>query len=65
MPWDRLAEADDRGDGLARLAVRENARTLPLGAVWDEFCRRSDVPPGMDFRAPVGRYESDVLRRRI
>ncbi|MCK7477435.1 MAG: L-rhamnose isomerase [Candidatus Moduliflexus flocculans] len=39
MPWDRLAEADDRGDGLARLAVRENARTLPLGAVWDEYCR--------------------------
>ncbi len=64
-PWDRLAEADDRGDGLARLAVRENARTLPLGAVWDEFCRRSDVPPGTDFQAPIGRYETDVLRRRI
>jgi len=63
-PWDRLAGADAAGNGLARLAIRENIRTLPLGAVWDEFCLRSNVPPGSDFLGAIERYENDVLRRR-
>ncbi|MBN1939171.1 MAG: L-rhamnose isomerase [Candidatus Aminicenantes bacterium] len=65
QPWARLEEADRRGDGMARLSIRENAPMLPLGAVWDEFCRRFEVPAGTGFVEPIRRYEDEVLRRRV
>jgi L-rhamnose isomerase len=46
------------------LALREEVRTLPLGAVWDQYCLRSDVPPGLEFRDEIDRYESEVLSGR-
>jgi L-rhamnose isomerase len=64
LPGERLLAADRDGDGFARLALREEVRTLPLGAVWDQYCLRSDVPPGMEFRDEIDRYESEVLSGR-
>lgn len=63
-PVGRLREAEAAADGTARLAWMEEAKTLPFGAVWDEYCRRQDVPVGPAWLDTVRQYEKDVLSRR-
>ncbi len=60
-PIDQLRAAEQAGDYTARLALLEEAKTLPFGAVWDQYCERSGVPVGDAWLADVRRYEKDVL----
>jgi L-rhamnose isomerase len=59
-----IREAEDRGDFTARLALQEEARTLPWGAVWDYYCDSEGVPAGDAWLAEVRQYEQDVLKNR-
>lgn len=61
-PAIRAAEA--AGDLTARLALQEEAKTLPLGGVWDAFCALHDVPVGDAWLATVRAYERDVTGSR-
>jgi L-rhamnose isomerase len=56
------AEAD--GDHTARLALQEEAKSLPFGAVWDYYCQSKDVPVGNTWLLDVKRYEREVLSNR-
>jgi L-rhamnose isomerase len=58
----RTLEAD--GDYTSRLALLEENKTMPFGAVWDEYCVRSNVPVGPAWLAEVKKYERDVLALR-
>ena len=58
----RSAEEEDRlGD---RLALQEEAKSLPFAAVWDQYCLQNNVPVGTDWMDEVARYEKDVLLGR-
>ncbi len=50
--------------GFQLLARLEEAKAMPWGAVYDEFCRRSNVPVGSDFIAQIEAYEREVTSRR-
>ncbi|MEA3188577.1 MAG: L-rhamnose isomerase [Chthoniobacter sp.] len=63
-PAAKLRESEAEGDFTTRLALIEEAKTLPLGAVWDEFCRRENVPEGAAWLSAVKSYERDVLAGR-
>ena len=63
-PLSALREAEASGDFTARLALQEEARTLPFGAVWDAYCARAGVPVGDQWLAEVKRYEREVLAKR-
>jgi L-rhamnose isomerase len=63
-PVAALREAEAAGDFTGRLALMEEAKTLPFGAVWDEHCRRSGVPEGAAWIAEVRAYEREVLSKR-
>jgi L-rhamnose isomerase len=63
-PTAALREAEAAGDFTARLAMTEEARTLPFGAVWDYYCLRQGVPVGPDWLDEVRTYEREVLSRR-
>jgi len=63
-PREVLAAAEARGDGFARLALFEEERGLPWGAVWDEFCRRADKPTDREFSGEVASYSKTVLASR-
>jgi L-rhamnose isomerase len=63
-PTARLREAEAGGDLTARLALLEELKTLPFGAVWDYHCLARDVPVGPDWLAEVRAYERDVLSSR-
>ncbi len=59
-----LRDAENAGDNTSRLALFEEAKTLPMGAVWDEFCRRNEVPEGRAWIDKVKHYEKNVLSGR-
>ena len=46
QPADLLREAEQGGDHTTRHALLEETTTLPHGSVWDEHCRRNEVPVG-------------------
>lgn len=47
-----------------KLVCMEEARTLPLGAVWSEYCRRQGVPEDGAWLDDVKQYEAEVLSKR-
>lgn len=63
-PTAELRRLEDAGDFSARLAQIEECKTLPLGAVWEEFCRRNNTPADRGWHAEVRRYEREVLGSR-
>ncbi len=52
------------GDYTARLALFEEIKTMPLGAVWDYCCLQAGVPVGLAWLDSVRKYEADVLSAR-
>jgi len=63
-PIDRLKDFETEGDYTSRLALMEEAKGLPFGAVWDFYCQRNNVPVGEAWLAEVKNYERTVLARR-
>ena len=64
-PSDRLAALERDGDFTARLALMEEIKALPTGAVWDYHCLQSGVPVGGEWLDDVKVHERDVLSRRV
>jgi len=59
-----IREAENAGDHTARLAMQEEARTLPFGAVWEFYCESKGVPADEQWLAEVRGYERSVLAKR-
>ena len=59
-----IKTAEAGGDFTARLALQEEAKTLPFGAVWDFYCASQGVPAGEIWLAEVKTYEKNVLSKR-
>ena len=50
-------------NNFTELMVRqEELKTMPFGAVWEEYLRRESIP--QDYFAEIKRYEADVLSKR-
>jgi L-rhamnose isomerase len=52
------------GDFTTRLALLEELKGMPFGAVWDFHCLQQDVPVGMGFMDDIQTYEAKVLTGR-
>ncbi len=63
-PSAKLRELEAAGDFTARLALMEELKTLPFGAVWDHYCAKAGVPLGIAWLESVKRYEKEVLAHR-
>ena len=63
-PHARYQQLERAGDYTSRLALMEEAKTLPFGAVWDYYCLQQDVPIGEAWLAEVKRHEEKVLCQR-
>jgi L-rhamnose isomerase len=61
-PQIKIAEA--MGDFTSRLALQEEAKTLPFGAVWDFYCESRNVPVGENWLNEVKNHEKKVLSKR-
>ena len=63
-PAAALRAAELAGDFAGRLALLEEAKFLPVGAIWEEFCQRQNTPPDGAWMAQVREYERKVLSKR-
>ena len=63
-PREKLREAEQKGDFTTRLALFEATKALPWTVVWEEFCRRQEVPGELGLMPEVEAYERSVLSRR-
>lgn len=63
-PRTQLLEAEESGNNFKRMALLEQAKTMPFGAVWDHYCESMDVPTGTAWIDEVLQYEKDVLSAR-
>ena len=63
-PIEMLRQAELERDYTTRLALLEEAKTLPLGALWDFYCLSEEVPVGESWLAEVKCYEKNVLAKR-
>jgi L-rhamnose isomerase len=63
-PTEHLQQLELDGDYTARLALMEEQKTMPLGAVWNHYCQTAGVPVGAEWLKKVREYESGVLSQR-
>jgi L-rhamnose isomerase len=60
QPTSACRRAEASGDFTSRLALQEDARSLPWGWVWEEYCARYDVPADGGW---LGKVKSDEATR--
>lgn len=63
-PIDLLKKAEYSFDYTTRLALTEEYKTYPAGAVWDYYCEQMGVPTRDKWLETVRAYERDVLIKR-
>ncbi|MBQ0127588.1 MAG: L-rhamnose isomerase [Bacteroidales bacterium] len=63
-PTELISKYELEGKTFQVLHLLEEAKALPWGAVYDEFCERNDVPLGDAVIAEVEKYEKEVTSKR-
>lgn len=63
-PTEQLQQLEREGDLTARLALMEEQKTMPLGAVWNYHCESNGVPVGSEWIENVRQYERIVTSKR-
>jgi L-rhamnose isomerase len=63
-PSEKLRRMELEGDYTGRLAMQEEFKTLPFGAVWDYYCTKMETPAGESWLDETRAYEKDVLSKR-
>jgi len=63
-PAEKLKNHEVEGDFTARLALMEELKGMPAGAVWDYYCQKKGVPSGMRWLDEVRDYEKKVQSKR-
>ncbi|CAM3088850.1 L-rhamnose isomerase [Sporolactobacillus spathodeae] len=63
-PIEELKKTELEGDYTKRLALTEELKSYPFGAVWDYYCQESGVPVGASWLKEIRNYENKVLINR-
>jgi len=63
-PIETLRKYEANDQLFERLALLEEAKSLPWNAVWDMFCMNNQVPVGEDYIAEIQKYEAEVTSKR-
>lgn len=63
-PTSELVKLEENERYFERLAMLEELKTKPFGAVWDYYCLVNDVPAGEGYIAEIQQYEKEVLSKR-
>ncbi|OMF61977.1 L-rhamnose isomerase [Paenibacillus sp. FSL R5-0766] len=63
-PVEALKQAELEGDYTLRLALTEEFKSYPFGAIWDYYCAQQGVPVREKWITDIKSYEQDVLLQR-
>jgi L-rhamnose isomerase len=64
VPNDHLKQLQEEGNFTERLALIEEFKTYPFGAIWDYYCEQMGVPVKETWLEDVKKYEKEVLLNR-
>ncbi|WP_462409537.1 L-rhamnose isomerase [Neobacillus sp. Marseille-QA0830] len=64
VPNEQLKQLQEEGNFTERLALMEEFKTYPFGAVWDYYCEQMGVPVKESWLEEVKAYEQEVLLKR-
>jgi L-rhamnose isomerase len=64
-PFGRLKQYEVSGNYSLRLALQEELKAMPAGAVWDYYCLQQGVPVGISFMETIQDYEKKELSKRV
>lgn len=64
-PYAKLVSYEANGQLFQRLALQEEAKSLPWNAVWDMFCLKNNVPVGEDYIKDIEKYEAEITSKRV
>lgn len=64
MPTKEMVEYENKGRYFERLALFEEFKTKPFGALWDYYCLSKNVPVGESYISEIQKYEEEVLSKR-
>ncbi len=59
-----LQDLERTGCGAEKLALMEDLKVMPFGAVWDMLCEKAGVPAGAGWIADMQKYAVDVQAKR-
>ena len=63
-PTSLISRYELEGKTCQVLTLLEECKTMPWGAVYDEFCLRNNVPTGCDYIPEIEKYEKEVTSKR-
>ncbi|MFC4321577.1 L-rhamnose isomerase [Litchfieldia salsa] len=63
-PNEYLKQLQEEGNFTERLALMEEFKTYPFGAIWDYYCEQMGVPVKESWLEDVKSYEAEVLSKR-
>jgi L-rhamnose isomerase len=63
-PTDELRQLDAENRYFERLALQEEIKSLPFGAVWDYYCIMLGTPPRKQYMQRVMNYDKEVQSKR-
>jgi L-rhamnose isomerase len=63
-PSAKLKKLEAAGNQAGRLALMDEMKTMPFGAVWDQLCAQAGRSADRHWPEAVARYETRVLRQR-
>ncbi len=63
-PSSKLRNYEESGKWFERLAMLEELKAKPFGAVWDYYCLKQNVPVAEDYITEIIDYENKVLSKR-
>ena len=64
-PIDKLNDFESKGQFFERMALLEEAKSMPWGAVYNYYCATKGVIVGDAYIADIQKYEQDVTLKRI
>ena len=64
-PSAQIKAAEEGGDYLSRLALMEESKLHPVGAVWDYYCQINNTPTEAEWLKEALEYENSVLSKRV
>jgi L-rhamnose isomerase len=64
QPMEETRKMQNENRFTALMALQEELKTYPFGAIWDEWCEREGAPREDRWFKEVTRYERDVLSKR-
>jgi L-rhamnose isomerase len=64
-PLPAMRQLERSGDYTQRLALLEELKAMPFGAVWDYHCLQQGAPIGLHFMDEIRDYEKRELSKRV